>query len=178
MKRIGLICVTLLAGLSLSACNNLASQQSHKSSSSSSFTKVVKKHHSSHKKSSSQTKTSSLSSSSNFNSTAVSQAQSTSSSTTTSSANSKQVNKADPSTWDNIPYKGYPSYNAYLEANGGDPEIQAETASMQHTENVKKGIENADGSETQNFQNWYNDEQNAWSAGNDHFPEYDQNTQW
>ena len=41
MKKIGLICVTLLAGLSLSACNNLASQ-SHKASSSSSSTKVVK----------------------------------------------------------------------------------------------------------------------------------------
>lgn len=49
MKKIGLICATLLAGLSLSACNNLASQ-SHKVSSSSSSTKVVKKykHHKNH----------------------------------------------------------------------------------------------------------------------------------
>lgn len=53
---------------------------------------------------------------------------------------------------------------------------------MQHAENVKKGIENPNGSETQNFQNWYNDEQNdeqnAWSNGNDNFPDYDQNQQW
>ena len=48
MKRIGLICATLLASISLSGCNNLASQYSHKASSSSS-TKVVK-HHRSHKK--------------------------------------------------------------------------------------------------------------------------------
>lgn len=31
MKKLGLICATLLAGLSLSACNNLASQQSKSS---------------------------------------------------------------------------------------------------------------------------------------------------
>lgn len=48
MKKIGLICATLLASLSLSACNNPASQKAHKASSSSS-TKVVK-HHRSHKK--------------------------------------------------------------------------------------------------------------------------------
>lgn len=47
MKKIGLICATLLAGLSLSACNNLASQKSHKASSSS--VKIVK-HHKHHKK--------------------------------------------------------------------------------------------------------------------------------
>lgn len=49
MKKIGLICATLLAGLSLSACNNLASQ-SHKASSSSSSTKVVKHHKKAHKR--------------------------------------------------------------------------------------------------------------------------------
>lgn len=32
MKKIGLVCATLLVGMSLSACNNLASQQSHKAS--------------------------------------------------------------------------------------------------------------------------------------------------
>ena len=49
MKKIGLACVAILAGLSLAGCNNLASQ-SHKtaSSSSASSTKVVK-HHKSHK---------------------------------------------------------------------------------------------------------------------------------
>lgn len=176
MKKLGLICATVLAGLSLSACNNLASQQSHKTSSSSS-TKVVKHRAAHHKKVNKQNNSSSSSSNS---STAISQAKTASSSNSVSqgATNSRQVDKSDPSTWDNIPYKGYPSYNAYLQANGGDPEIQAETASMQHAENVKKGIENPDGSETQNFQNWYNDEQNAWSNGNDNFPNYDQNQQW
>ncbi|WOZ74790.1 hypothetical protein [Limosilactobacillus reuteri] len=48
MKKIGLICATLLAGLSLAGCNNLASQQ-HKASSNSSSTKAIK-HHKAHKK--------------------------------------------------------------------------------------------------------------------------------
>lgn len=48
MKKIGLFCITILAGLSLAGCNNLASQ-SHKAASSSSSTKVVK-HHKNHKK--------------------------------------------------------------------------------------------------------------------------------
>lgn len=52
MKKICLICATLLAGLSLAGCNNLASQQAHKSSSSSSSVKVIKHHiaHKHHKK--------------------------------------------------------------------------------------------------------------------------------
>lgn len=49
MKKIGLFCVTILAGLSLAGCNNLASQ-SHKTTSSSSSIKVVK-YHKDHKKS-------------------------------------------------------------------------------------------------------------------------------
>lgn len=49
MKKIGLFCVTVLAGLSLAGCNNLASQ-SHKTTSSSSSIKVVK-YHKDHKKS-------------------------------------------------------------------------------------------------------------------------------
>ena len=50
MKRLGLACATILAGLSLAGCNNLASQ-SHKTASSSSTTSTkVVKHHKSHKK--------------------------------------------------------------------------------------------------------------------------------
>ena len=48
MKKVGLFCVTVLAGLSLAGCNNLASQ-SYKATGSSSSTKVVK-HHKNHKK--------------------------------------------------------------------------------------------------------------------------------
>lgn len=62
MKRLVLACVTILAGLSLAGCNNLASQ-SHKTASSSS-TKVVK-HHKSHKKATKKDKQSSSSSTSN-----------------------------------------------------------------------------------------------------------------
>ncbi len=50
MKKIGLACVTILTGLSLAGCNNLASQ-SHKAASSSSTTSTkVVKHHKTHKK--------------------------------------------------------------------------------------------------------------------------------
>ena len=46
MKKIGLICTALLAGISLTACSNSASQKSNKKSSSSSVTttKAVKHH--------------------------------------------------------------------------------------------------------------------------------------
>ena len=46
MKKIGLICAALLAGISLTACSNSASQKSNKKSSSSSVTttKAVKHH--------------------------------------------------------------------------------------------------------------------------------------
>lgn len=63
MKKLGLICATLLAGLSLSACNNLASQ-SHKVSSSSSSTRVVKHHRHHTKKEKKQSSSSSSTSSS------------------------------------------------------------------------------------------------------------------
>ena len=49
MKKIGLICITTIASLSLAACGNSASQKSNKKSSSSSVTttKAVK-HHKTH----------------------------------------------------------------------------------------------------------------------------------
>lgn len=58
MKKIGLLCITALMGLSLSACGNSGSTKKSASSSSHSASKVVKKHH---KQSSSQRKSSSSS---------------------------------------------------------------------------------------------------------------------
>lgn len=49
---------------------------------------------------------------------------------------------------------------------------------MQHEENVRRGIEDANGNETQNFQNWVRDRDNAWNSGNTNFPDYNQNQQW
>ena len=62
MKKIGLICAALLAGISLTACSNTASQKSNKKSSSSSVTttKAVK-HHNVHKESKKDTQSSSSS---------------------------------------------------------------------------------------------------------------------
>ena len=162
MKKIGLICAVVLTGMSLAACGNQSSSKA--SSSSKTSSKVVKKHKKQDKKKQS-TSSSKAASTSSEHSSNQAQQQSTS---------QRKFDKSDPSTWHDIPYKGYPSYDAYCEANGGDPEVQAETARMQHDNNVKQGIENPDGSETQNFQNWmaYRDraEANGYSAN-----DYDQN---
>lgn len=165
MKKIGLICAVALAGMSLAACGNQSSNKTGSSSKASS-SKVVKHHK--HKK---QNKKEQNTSSSKATSTSSEKASNQSQQQT---ASQRKFDKSDPSTWHDIPYKGYPSYDAYCQANGGDPEVQAETARMQHDNNVKQGIENPDGSETQNFQNWmaYRDraEANGYSAN-----DYDQN---
>lgn len=166
MKKIGLICTVVLTGMSLAACGNQSSSNKTGSSSKASSSKVVKRHK--HKQ---QTKKKQNTSSSNASSTSSEKASNQAQQQT---ASQRKFDKSDPSTWHDIPYKGYPSYDAYCQANGGDPEVQAETARMQHDNNVKQGIENPDGSETQNFQNWmaYRDraEANGYSAN-----DYDQN---
>lgn len=167
MKKIGLICAVTLTGMSLAACGNQSSRESSSSSKVSS-SKVVKHHKKQNKKEQNTSSSKATSTSSEKTSNQVQQ----------QTASQRKFDKSDPSTWHDIPYKGYPSYDAYCEANGGDPEVQAETASMQHAENVRRGIEDANGNETQNFQNWVNARDNAWDNGNDNFPEYDQNTQW
>lgn len=163
MKKIGLICAVALAGISLAACGNQSTKKASSSSKASS-SKVVK-HHKRQNKKEQNTSSSKATSTSSEKASNQSQQQ---------TASQRKFDKSDPSTWHDIPYKGYPSYDAYCEANGGDPEVQAETARMQHDNNVKQGIENPDGSETQNFQNWmaYRDraEANGYSAN-----DYDQN---
>lgn len=74
MKKIGLICAALLAGISLTACSNTASQKSNKKSSSSSVTttKAVK-HHNVHKESKKDTQSSSSSAVSSQSNSQVSQ---------------------------------------------------------------------------------------------------------
>lgn len=94
MKKIGLICATLLTGLSLSACNNMASHQIHKSSSSSSI--KVTKHHKVHKKHN--RKRSSVSSAASISSTNQSNGQSQSSvqNSSTQSSQISNSNNGDP----------------------------------------------------------------------------------
>ena len=164
MKKVGLICAVALAGISLAACGN---QSSNKASSSSkvSSSKVVKQHKKHSNKESEKNKTSSSSSS-------VSQ-QSAPAHSNTSATADDQAYPFNASTWDK-PYKGYPNFKAYMDDHPDTPNIQSQTAQIQHDNNVKQGIENPDGSETQNFQNWmaYRDraEANGYSAN-----DYDQN---
>lgn len=70
---------------------------------------------------------------------------------TATSSNSGQADPSDDSTW-NLPYKGYSSYNAYLEANNGDPDVQKETADLQEQWLEQQGLANSDGSPTQKSQ--------------------------
>lgn len=55
--------------------------------------------------------------------------------------------------------------------------VQAETAKMQHDWNVKHGIENPDGSETQNFKKWVA-KRDQVEANGQRMPEYDQNQKY
>lgn len=167
MKKISLIAAAVLASLSLAACGNSASQ--HKAKRANSSSKVV--HHKHHKKQQHKKKVTSSSSSSS------SSVQPSNNQQQGQQAQGKQANPADESTW-NLPYKGFPSYNAYIEYYHGDPDVQRQTAQMQHDENVRRGIEDANGNETQNFKNWVAARDNAWNNGNDNFPDYDQNQQW
>lgn len=94
MKKIGLACVTILTGLSLAGCNNLASQ-SHKTASSSSTTSTkVVKHHKTHKKATSESRKDKQSnSSSQLSSSGVGQQSNDSQHTTAQSNNDGSSNQ-------------------------------------------------------------------------------------
>lgn len=168
MKKISLFCAVALAGLSLTACGNPSQKKNTTSKQTSS--KVVKKHHKKVKRSKKKVNKSKHSNSSSAASASNQQNQQQNNS-------GDQADPFDASTWDK-PYKGYPSFNAYLHDHPDTPNIQSQTAQMQHDENVRKGIEDANGNETQNFKNWVSARDNAWDNGNDNFPDYDQNRQW
>ena len=99
MKKIGLICAALLAGISLTACSNTASQKSNKKSSSSSVTttKAVK-HHKVRKESEKDTQSSSSSVASSQSNSQTSTQQSSQNSSqqqavqSTQQSNSQQAN--------------------------------------------------------------------------------------
>jgi hypothetical protein len=88
MKKIGLICAFLLAGLSLSACNNLASQQSKSSKTNSLKTYRSSSSAKPRKQTKKNTKGNHSRKSRNFNSTAATNTSNKENKTTTSSNNS------------------------------------------------------------------------------------------
>ena len=162
MKKLALSCVAVIAMLSLSACGTTTHHKSHSQAASSS--KVVKKH----KKKTNKKKQAESSSNKQ------SQSQNSSS---TSNSNGDQADPFNAGTWDK-PYKGYPNFYAYMKDHPDTPNIQSQTAQMQHDENVKRGIENPDGSETQNFKNWVTARDWQEQHGNDNYPDYDANVNW
>lgn len=131
MKRIGLICMATLACLSLAACGSKSSQSTNKQSSSSN--KVVKHHKAQGANEKEQKR--SQSTQSNSSTSSVSQ--------TNQSFNNDRVGDTL-----NQPYKGYPTYRDYLNANGGDPDVQRQTNQMQTQYEIQNGYANPDGTPT------------------------------
>lgn len=176
MKKAVLIYAVALTGMSLAACGNQASKDTSTKATSSKTSKHVKAvKHSKKDPSSINSSTSNVSTNISKNSNSIS-SKSNGQVAQFQSENSN-VDEADPfdaSTW-NKPYKGYSNFDAYMKDHPNTPNIQSQTAQMQHDWNVKQGIENPDGSETQNFQNWVSQRDQAWDKGQD-MPQYDQNT--
>lgn len=164
MKKISLICISTLTCLSLAACGSSHSVSNHQAKVHNEKVAKRKKHKATKKREKHQKQKT------------VKKQQAVSSSSSEQQAQQSNGDQADPfdaSTWDK-PYKGYPNFHAYLQAHPDTPNIQSQTAQMQHDENVRRGIEDANGNETQNFKNWEAYRDRAWANGysaND----YDQN---
>ena len=164
MKKIGFICVAVVAGLSLAGCRHSASQKNTKETTESSS---VKKHHTHDENQDDDFSLNLVSSGdqdTDSNDLDINVSSVPSSSTSTSSASNIQV----------------PHFNSNgtgSPTSGGDPKVQAETARIQHDWNVKHGIENPDGSETQNFQNWVA-KRDQVEANGQSMPDYDQNQRY
>ncbi|MFC2684863.1 MAG: hypothetical protein ACFN06_05010 [Limosilactobacillus oris] len=110
MKKIGLLCITALMGLSLAACGNSSSAKKSASSSSRSISKVAKKQH---KQSSSSQKKSSSSSESIASGQQVQAQQATQTSQQNSSQGSSGINNADDAV--NAAHSKYGDQNGYIQ---------------------------------------------------------------
>lgn len=161
MKKIGLICVTIVAGLSLAGCSHTASHKNNKQTTESSS---LKKHH-----------TREANQDDDFSLNLVS------SDDQDTDSNDLDINvpsaNTSTSSASNIQVPRFNSNGTGSPTSSGDPKVQAETGRIQHNWNVKQGIENPDGSETQNFQNWAAKRDQA-EANGQVIGEYDQNQQW
>lgn len=162
MKKIGLVCVVgVVAGLSLAGCSHTASQKNNKQTTESSS---VKKHH-----------TREANQDDDFSLNLIS--------TDDQDTGSNDLDINVPSTTtstslaSNIQVPHFNSNGTGSPTSGGDPKVQAETGRIQHDWNVKQGIENPDGSETQNFQNWVAKRDQSWANGQS-MSDYDQNQRY
>lgn len=168
MKKLGLICVAALMGMTLTACGNSSSQKSTKGSSSSSSTKVIKKHKTAKKSKQEKKRQSSISSASSSSSQSAPQqseqttTQSTQQETQTNTAKSQgEINRErgyDPN--------GAPLLPGQDHAAGSNPDGSPDAWVQGQIDWAKQnGYLNPDGTETdkgraadqeveQNEQNW------------------------
>lgn len=130
MKKLTLLCIAAITCLSLAACGKQTTKKSHSSSKSSS--KVVKKHKDQEKKKQVQKENT--------------QSSSSASSVSQSSQSISDSDKVENAL--NQPYKGYATYRDYLNANGGDPDVQRQTDEMQTQWEIQNGYANSDGTPT------------------------------
>ncbi|QLQ61810.1 hypothetical protein HHK02_00285 [Limosilactobacillus reuteri] len=175
MKKIGLICAVVLTGMSLAACSNQSTKEKLKQSEASSLAEessdTLDKTSDEELFSDDDESTDATENASNAN------AETTENKSSTSSFSAPSVNTSS------IQLSGGSSVNIQkpqLNNSTTDPtthRVQVETAKIQHAWNVKKGIENPDGSETQNFKNWVAKRDQAWANGQS-MAEYDQNQKY
>lgn len=147
MKKIGLICIATLTCLSLAACGNQSTKK-NSSPSKETSSKVVKHYKKKYEKKQSSSPKPSLNSSSaslNNNSQNGNQ-QNTQSQKDTASESSNNSDSAQQAL--NQSYKGYSTYQDYLNANGGDPDVQKQTDEMQTQWEIRNGYANSDGTPT------------------------------
>lgn len=161
MKKVGLICAAIFVSLSLAGCSHSAIHKNNKQTTESSS---VKKHHTHDEGQDDDFSLNLVSSDDQDTDSNDLDINVPSANTSTSSASNIQVPHF------NSNGTGFPT-------SGGDPKVQAETARIQHDWNAKHGIENPDGSETQNFQNWVS-KRDQTEANGQSIPDYDQNQQY
>lgn len=161
MKKVGLICAAIFVSLSLAGCSHSAIHKNNKQTTESSS---VKKHHTHDEGQDDDFSLNLVSSDDQDTDSNDLDINVPSANTSTSSASNIQVPHF------NSNGTGFPT-------SGGDPKVQAETARIQHDWNAKHGIENPDGSETQNLQNWVS-KRDQTEANGQSMPDYDQNQQY
>ncbi|MDD7006535.1 MAG: hypothetical protein SPI42_04580 [Lactobacillus johnsonii] len=146
MKKIGLICAALLAGISLTACSNTASQKSKSNSSSTVKSTKAVKHHKTHKENKNQQSSTSSTASSSSQSSQVTQfsAQQSGQNTKQGSAQQQTTQSSNNSNSDphladgtdvyDLPYSDPRNPDSYKQGElmdiAGDPKYQNPDGSM------------------------------------------------
>lgn len=173
MKKLLTTASLVVATLTLAACGNSAAKAVSSSSNSKASSKVV--HHKHHTK----VKESSSSRSLATANQATKQQQGATITSKQGNSQPRQLTQGEINRQRGYDPTGAPLLPGQDHAAGANPDGTPDAWVQGQIDWARRnGMTNPDGSETQNFKNWVSDRNNAWDAGNDHFPDYDQNQQW